>query len=418
MRTRVRPGKKSSAAELAPAGRAILGVRLREDGRVGRGVLDELARALDVTPRTLRNWKRQAARVGPVRPPWRPARFDADSDELVARVEDAWRGQGTSSGERVVFEALGCEVPLRLVRCILRKLKAEHRVRARERIESERVHVEVLARDAVWCLDATHLGRDGNGEVQGEVLKDACSSSLLMVSVGRPSTSAELIEALQPTYEARGTWPLVLMTDNGAVYCSEAFEAFLVQNGIVHLRNEPHTPQHNAVAERAHGEIKSETGLGKGSRLENLPCGRSTIVEGHQGAQDGIADPSQCPVWVEDAGAARTKAISEEHYPRWWRDVRDCVHRLNHTRLRATRGYRTAAELDRTRPRAETLVSREDFLRVARFTIDLAVHDASNARARRRARREAIYCTLETFGLVTRTRGGVPWTAQKAESET
>ena len=353
-----------------------------------------------------------------MRPPWRPARFDAESDELVARVEGAWRAQGTSSGERVVFEALGCEVPMRLVRCILRKLKAEHRVCARKRIESERVHVEVLARDAVWCLDATHLGRDESGEVQGEVLKDVCTSSLLMVSVGRPSTSAELIAALQPIFETRGAWPLVLMTDNGSIYCSEEFEAFLMDRGIVHLRNEPHTPQHNAVAERAHGEIKSETGLGKGSRLESLPCERLTIVEAQQGAQGEFAEPSQCPVWVQDAGAARTQVINEKHLPRWWCDVRDCVDRLNHNRLRATRGYRTAAELDRTGPRAETLVSREDFLRVARFTIELALHDASNARARRRARREAIYCTLETFGLVTRTRGGVPWPAPKVESET
>ena len=280
------------------------------------------------------------------------------------------------------------------------------------------VHVDVFARDVVWCLDATHMGRDGGGEVQGEVLKDVCSSSLLLVSVGHTATTAEVIAALELVAAERGGFPLVLATDNGGAYRSAQFEAFLEAHGIVHLLNEPHTPQHNVVAEHGHGEIKRETGLGKGSKLEALPCERVTIVDPQQDAEKAFAECVQGPVWVVDAGAVRTRVPSDDLLPGWCRDLQACVLRLNRRRVRASRGYLTAAQLDGWLPRGDTLVCRESFMRAARITIELAVHDAESARARRRARREAVYCTLEGFGLVARTRGGVPWPATKAESET
>ncbi|MDP2734784.1 MAG: hypothetical protein Q8P12_01100 [bacterium] len=42
------------------------------------------------------------------------------------------------------------------------------------------------------------------------------------------------------------------------------------------------------------------------------------------------------------------------------------------------------------------------------------MQSASTARVRRRAERGAIYATLEFFGLVKRTRGGVPLEAIQA----
>jgi transposase InsO family protein len=380
-------------------------------------VLEGLARAIDVTVRTIRNLRTQAAVVGPKRPPWRPARFARDDVATVIQVANAWKEQGVSSGERTVFAALGEAIPLRVVRRVMRTLKADHRRRERARMADSRVRVDVLARDVVWCLDATHMGRDGSGEVQGEVLKDVCSTSLLSVSVGRAATTAEVIAALELVAAERGGFPLVLATDNGGAYRSAEFEAFLEEHGIVHLLNEPHTPQHNAVAEHGHGEIKRETGLGKGSKLEALPCERVTIVDPQQDAEKVVAECVQGPVWVVDAGAARTQVPSADRLPKWCRDLQACVLRLNHKRVRGSRSYLTASQLDERLPRGDTLVCRERFMRAARFTIELAVHGEENARARRRARREAIFCTLESFGLVARTRGGVPWPAAKRESQ-
>jgi hypothetical protein len=84
-------------------------------------------------------------------------------------------------------------------------------------------------------------------------------------------------------------------------------------------------------------------------------------------------------------------------------------------RTRPSRGGLTSAQLDRIRPRAQDLVHRARFYETACAAIEAALHGIEDARARRRAEREAILCTLEQFGLVTRTRGRGPATCSKAE---
>jgi hypothetical protein len=66
-------------------------------------------------------------------------------------------------------------------------------------------------------------------------------------------------------------------------------------------------------------------------------------------------------------------------------------------------------------PRWYTRVSRESFHQAACSAIEKAVQGQRTARARRRAEREAIYATLEHFGLVRRTRGGAPITPVEGE---
>ena len=44
-------------------------------------------------------------------------------------------------------------MPTRLVQASVRALKREEREREQARITANRVHVEVLARDALWALD-------------------------------------------------------------------------------------------------------------------------------------------------------------------------------------------------------------------------------------------------------------------------
>ena len=47
-------------------------------------------------------------------------------------------------------------------------------------------------------------------------------------------------------------------------YVSKLLEHYAARHRIVLLFNEPRTPQHNARVERRHGELKAESGLGKG----------------------------------------------------------------------------------------------------------------------------------------------------------
>ena len=89
--------------------------------------------------------------------------------------------------------------------------------------------------------------------------------------------------------------------------------------------------------------------------------------------------------------------------------------RIDGNRLRRTRGWMTAVEYDHASPHWETLVSREDVYRKASCAIKLAVLDSTNKREERLAVREAILGTLEHFSVITRTRGGRPWSAHKVE---
>jgi transposase InsO family protein len=343
-----------------------------------------------VTVRTLWNVRQEAVSVCAARKPGRPSHVSQVTWSTIRTVARAWKKQGHSSGEGAVFQSLERRVPLRLVRTLLARLKQRLR-RVTDRLRRHgRTSLSARGRDVMWALDATHLGRDCGGQVQGEVLRDCASTRILAVSVGRPSSTGAVLDLLATAIRRRGAPPLVISTDNGPVYRSTELAQWLSHKGVVHLFSEPRTPQHNAFAERAIGELKQETGLGKGSVLEPLGSVRSTIL--------GMREKER------------------ESSPDWCRRLIDTVHRLNEARVRKSRGYKTACQLDAALPRGEDLACRESFLRAVSRNVELAVQSAQGARARRQARREAILCTLESFGLATRTRGGRPWTATKAES--
>jgi hypothetical protein len=157
---------------------------------------------------------------------------------------------------------------------------------------------------------------------------------------------------------------------------------------VIVLWNVPRTPQHNAPIESFWSELKIE--LDALGELQVRP-----------------PDPSQGPVSLPEAGVSATKRYFRVVVPR-------LVARLNAQRVRPSRGGFTAEELDRMLPRAEDLVHRARFYDSACAAIAAAVQDTDNARARQRAEREAVWRTLEEFGLVTRTRGRRPTAALKA----
>ena len=72
---------------------------------------------------------------------------------------------------------------------------------------------------------------------------------------------------------------------------------------------------------------------------------------------------------------------------------------------------------DAVLPRGDHWVCRESFHRTVCRNVELAELGAKDKRARRRARRNAILCTLEKHGLVRRTRGGRPWSQPRSESQ-
>jgi len=143
---------------------------------------------------------------------------------------------------------------------------------------------------------------------------------------------------------------------------SPELELVLQKLVTVHLLSLPHTPQHDAWVERTNGELKAETGLGRG-------------------------------VVVQDVDEVRERV-----------DV--ARRRLDHLRLRVRLRYRTAAAADASMTDWYTATTRERFLATVCRRIAEARSGPRSERARRNARREAIYASMEELGLVKRTLGG------------
>jgi len=323
-----------------------------------------MADALGRTRRSLNNYKRldpEEEVAPPGRPPLPEEKRRADEEMVRAELDR----QGWHVGEGRVLEAIGCVISRYRVQMALAKLKKDYRARQDAHRRAARVSVEVRARDAIWSMDATLLGRDVFGcAVQGEVVREAATTLTLDISVGPEATAEDVVEILERVAERRGIYPLVLQTDNDGTYTSEHVRAWCREHSVMPLLNFPHTPQHNPRAENGIGEIKADAQLGKGVVVRDIPyvCAR-----------------------LESTRA-----------------------RLNEHRLRATRGWMTAVEADQAMPHWTDFATRGDVLEVASCLRAIGLLNCTGGRARRRVEREAILAALQYFAMITRTRGGLP----------
>lgn len=400
----------------------------------------------------------------PGRRPGRPPHTKEVRAEALLVVEAEWRRQGTSSGEGTVYRALRGQVSRTLVRESLKVLKATKKKLERARIEKNRVHIDVHARDVLWSQDATELVRDpapssvtsavsacveGDVDVNGdfradapsepqcskiegpgclqdrrsmlgwtcstplddafsgsaqplasarapsasralrcevgqvqhqakharrrrrpqsrivtaEVIRDVASTRTLSIDVGAPARHDDVIAELERTARERGTWPLVYVTDRGAPYRAKEVQELLRKHKVVHLFSEPHTPQHNPWVEHGHRELKEEAGIA------SLPRSVS---------------PGELAAELERAR-----------------------YTIDHCRLRRSRDWRTAVQYELALPHARDVGSRARFYESACRATARAVEGSPTARERRRGEREAVFATLELYGFITRSRGGV-----------
>jgi hypothetical protein len=192
---------------------------------------------------------------------------------------------------------------------------------------------------------------------------------VFVIRGGPPATGLDVVRALVRAARAAGRWPLVFVSDNGPPYRSLVLARFLAALRIVHLRNEPRTPQHIAWSERGMRELKATARLAARPPVRRL--------------------------------AAFARAAAQ----------------LNR-RPRLTKNNLTALELRRSMRLATALVDRETFYRAAGAAMTAAVLPQAKGRARRRAERAAIFATLEQFDLIIRYRGGVRITPRVAETTT
>lgn len=237
----------------------------------------------------------------------------------------------------------------------------EGRVQRRRACERRRVGHEVLCRDAIWAQDATHVGRFETGqEISAEVATDRATLSTVILAVGAPAAAEDLVGHLERAKVERGGLPLVWQSDGGGANRSAAVASYLERERVVHLLSRPHTPTDNPSAEHKNRELKEEGDL--------------------------------------DAAASRTAEAADAALA--------CARRrVDEGRLRASRGWKTAVELDRALPRADALVDRDRFYAEARSAIRAAALGHDDARSRRKAEQDAIWATLERHGLARRHVG-------------
>ena len=343
--------------------RLRVGRNLRRMGGLRHGERKRFAELMDVTPKSLKNWEK-AAPGGEIPLGRRPHTPEAHRGALKPVLRELKRQQWP--GWREVDQALP-EIPTRLVQRCVTLWKARRRKQAAAHRKTYRSSVRVLARNAVLAQDGTHLGRIAGKPVEAQVVKDPATLKTVQIAVGAPATSQDVLEHLQELERTRSL-PLVWQTDNGSIYCAEEVQAYLRAKRVVHLRNLPHTPQHNAAMERQIGELKRASGLGKGTLLVSV-----------------------------EAAAGRLKGASSA---------------LDARRLRASRGWKTACELDDGLVPGYN-VDRTRFYEAVQERIRQAVKGACSARQARLLEREAVYAVLESFGLVSRHRGGRPVHASK-----
>ncbi|MBI4880847.1 MAG: transposase family protein [Planctomycetes bacterium] len=321
-----------------------------------------LARELAVSTRTLRTWAREAA--DPLRRIGRPPHDDRARARALWAVRREMKRQGNTVGEPSVVRAVRGGVPRTLVRWALRRWKRRLVRRARLLRQALRQQIRPTAPHVLAALDGAFVGRLGDGSrVKVELVRDVASQRTAVPVVGSEIGASEVVVVLDRWSAAHGGEPpLAIVTDRGPENLNGAVEAWCEEHRAVHVKNAPHTPQHNPWAEHGWGEVKAESGLA-------------------------------APLLVASTSATRSRIDS-------------ALSRLNEGRLRQTLGFRSAAERDKDTAPRYTAEQREAFYTATRAAASAARDACATPRRRHRAERDALWNVMESFGLITRTRGG------------
>lgn len=313
--------------------------------------------------RALLNWRRVAGE--PLQRQGRPPHSQEAWQKALKTVAKVLEKQGFQSGWRCVGHLLP-QVPTRLVQGALRKLKADHRRRLRQLLESQRVHWHYTHQGVVMAQDSAYVGQCLFRKVWAEVHKDPATCYSQVTGDGNAATGESVLAHLRDL-EEEDRLPLVFQTDNGSAYREENVRAWLRDHQVVHLRSRVHTPQDNPFVESAIGEAKAEV------PLEAVHCTFGEGVE-FRSPWEGVDMLAQL------------------------------VDRVNQFRPRPGYGGKTACQLEEEVPSWKTTLKREEFYNAACKAIQRATLGLKGRKART-AEREAIFQMMECFGLLIRTRG-------------
>lgn len=211
------------------------------------------AHCLNISPRTLMHWKRRQARGElTVQLRGRPCREATHEERVVVQtlLEDAGPGLGVPTLRHYYPEAPRC-VWTDLVREYRRAFQATHRDAA------ETLHWHRAG--TVWAMDHSKPSRPIDGWYsQIFAVRDLASGMQLAWTPVFDATAEEALAILEALVRVHGP-PLVLKSDNGSAFTSQACGEWLKRWGITSLFSPVRMPRYNGACEAGIGAAERRT---------------------------------------------------------------------------------------------------------------------------------------------------------------
>ncbi len=247
--------------------------------------IDVVAEALEVTPGTVRRWRRSEPRR-PGRPP-RPV-----SRERCARILRELRASKGSTTVAQLKQRYP-EVP----RSVLEKMLRDWRRGARSRQRRRRQRLQWTKPATVWAMDFTALGH--KGDPVALCIRDLGSKAVLFAGICGEG-AADVLAVLEALF-ARDGRPLLIKSDNGPGFRAAELKLFVERHGVLMLYSPPGCPRYNGACEAGMTGLKRLAQGCADDRGRPLP-GDDDLAEAVRILNDrllfeSVASPTRAEVW-------------------------------------------------------------------------------------------------------------------------
>ncbi len=150
---------------------------------------------------------------------------------------------------------------------------SHHRFRKHKNIVT---NLEIIRPEQVWVSDITYVGTRKNPSYLA-LITDAYSKKVVGYNVSASLAVEGTVKALEMALKYRNykDEPLIHHSDRGLQYCSNEYQALLMENKVKASMTEKYDPYENAIAERINGILKQEFDIAK--NIENLELKRDLI---------------------------------------------------------------------------------------------------------------------------------------------
>ena len=228
----------------------------------------DLCRAMDVSHRTFKRWRRRKESGQPLLNapgPTKTGLFDPAvlAGELASLTQGTHRTQGIGR----LYDKYGQSLSRREIACMAAELRAELNDIHRRNL----LRVEWLVPGIAWAIDGTEYA-DASGKWQIMTTRDLCSKYLFRPMVTAWTPCSEEVSGHVASLCNDNEAPLFLKMDNGSNLIGQSVMKILAGNRIIPLISPPEYPRYNGSLEKAQGDIKE-------ALRKSLPLGREVSLE-------------------------------------------------------------------------------------------------------------------------------------------